>query len=200
MAPDGHHQGRGRRRRRTVQRDPGALPGAGGDLVCRRTTPRTTAARDTARASGAGLGGGGVGQPPDRRGPAAVRRVLGPHRRDADCGRRPGRQFVEGAVNSSRDSRTRSVGAAVGLDADGGGPHGVRRRDVRAEHPRSVPLLPARLNRGRRPSRPGKTPRRRCCWLFTVVAILWANSPWAQSYSELLDTHVGVASAIITST
>ena len=30
-----------------------------------------------------------------------------------------------------------------------------------------------------------------CCWLATVVAILWANSPWAQSYWTLLDTHVG---------
>ncbi len=37
----GHHQGRGRRRRRSVQRDPCALPGAGGHLVCRRTTPTT---------------------------------------------------------------------------------------------------------------------------------------------------------------
>ena len=25
----------------------------------------------------------------------------------------------------------------------------------------------------------------------TVVAILWANSPWAESYWALLDTHVG---------
>ncbi len=32
----------------------------------------------------AGLGRGGVGQPPDRGRPAAVRRVLGPHRRGAD--------------------------------------------------------------------------------------------------------------------
>ncbi|MGZ5377420.1 MAG: Na+/H+ antiporter NhaA [Mycobacterium sp.] len=29
--------------------------------------------------------------------------------------------------------------------------------------------------------------------LATLIAILWANSPWAESYWSLLDTHVGVA-------
>jgi Na+/H+ antiporter NhaA len=28
--------------------------------------------------------------------------------------------------------------------------------------------------------------------LFTVIAIAWANSPWAESYSALLDTHLSV--------
>ncbi len=26
---------------------------------------------------------------------------------------------------------------------------------------------------------------------FTVIAIAWSNSPWADSYSSLLDTHLG---------
>lgn len=28
--------------------------------------------------------------------------------------------------------------------------------------------------------------------LFTLLAILWSNSPWAHSYTEFWDTHVGL--------
>ena len=80
------HQGRGRRRRRPVQRDPGALPGAGRHHAA-GTHAKTPKPRDTARNTRAQVRAVGVGLPADRRRPAAVRTVLGPHRRDADGGR-----------------------------------------------------------------------------------------------------------------
>jgi Na+/H+ antiporter NhaA len=57
--------------------------------------------------------------------------------------------------------------------------------------PRIVRLLPGRFNRD--PKAPGT--KEKCAagllLAFTLAAILWANSPWAESYWALLDTHVG---------
>ncbi|AEV71939.1 Na+/H+ antiporter NhaA [Mycolicibacterium rhodesiae NBB3] len=41
--------------------------------------------------------------------------------------------------------------------------------------------------------KPGENAAAGLLLAFTLVAILWANSPWAQTYWGLLDTHVGVA-------
>ena len=73
------HPGRGRRGRRAVQRDPGALPRAGGHRAAGGHAE--DAAPATPPRPGADVGAVGVGQPADRRRPAAVRAVLGPHRR-----------------------------------------------------------------------------------------------------------------------
>jgi Na+/H+ antiporter NhaA len=40
---------------------------------------------------------------------------------------------------------------------------------------------------------PGENAAAGLLLIFTVIAIVWANSPWAQTYWSLLDTHVGVA-------
>ncbi len=57
--------------------------------------------------------------------------------------------------------------------------------------PRIVRLLPGRFSRD--PKAPGT--KEKCAagllLAFTLAAILWANSPWAQTYWTLLDTHVG---------
>jgi Na+/H+ antiporter NhaA len=57
--------------------------------------------------------------------------------------------------------------------------------------PRIVRLLPGRFSRD--PKAPGT--KENCAaallLLATFAAILWANSPWAQTYWALLDTHVG---------
>ncbi|MGX9789347.1 Na+/H+ antiporter NhaA [Mycobacterium sp. MMS18-G62] len=57
--------------------------------------------------------------------------------------------------------------------------------------PRIVRLLPSRFSRD--PKAPGTKENTAAALLlaFTVAAILWANSPWAETYSALLDTHVG---------
>jgi Na+/H+ antiporter NhaA len=57
--------------------------------------------------------------------------------------------------------------------------------------PRIVRLLPGRFSRD--PKAPGTKENRAAALLLacTVIAILWANSPWAQTYWALLDTHVG---------
>jgi Na+/H+ antiporter NhaA len=57
--------------------------------------------------------------------------------------------------------------------------------------PRIVRLLPGRFSRN--PKAPGTKEKSAAALLlaFTLAAILWANSPWAQSYWALLDTHVG---------
>ena len=52
--------------------------------------------------------------------------------------------------------------------------------------PRIVQNAPRRF-------KPGENAAAGLLLLFTLIAILWANSPWAQSYWSLLDTHVGVA-------
>lgn len=41
--------------------------------------------------------------------------------------------------------------------------------------------------------KPGENAAAALLLAFTIIAILWANSPWSQSYWTLLDTHVGVA-------
>ena len=57
--------------------------------------------------------------------------------------------------------------------------------------PRIVRLLPGRF--GRDPKAPGAKENCAAALLlaFTLAAILWANSPWAETYWALLDTHVG---------
>jgi len=58
--------------------------------------------------------------------------------------------------------------------------------------PRIVRLLPGRFSRD--PKAPGTKEKCAAGLLLacTVAAILWANSPWAQTYWALLDTHVGI--------
>lgn len=56
---------------------------------------------------------------------------------------------------------------------------------------RGFPLLPARLSRGSQATKSSDNSAAALLLLFTVIAILWANSPWADSYSALLETHVG---------
>ncbi|MCV7054186.1 Na+/H+ antiporter NhaA [Mycolicibacterium gilvum] len=56
---------------------------------------------------------------------------------------------------------------------------------------RGFPLLPSRLSRGSKATRTTDNTAAALLLTFTVVAILWANSPWAHTYSALLDTHVG---------
>ncbi|MDY6996486.1 MAG: Na+/H+ antiporter NhaA [Actinomycetota bacterium] len=59
---------------------------------------------------------------------------------------------------------------------------------------RGFPLLPSRrLNRGSTATTTSDNAAAALLLAFTVIAILWANSPWAQSYTELLDTHLGVS-------
>ena len=59
--------------------------------------------------------------------------------------------------------------------------------------PRIVRLLPGRSSRD--PKAPGTKDNTAAALLlaFTLAAILWANSPWAETYWALLDTHVGFA-------
>ena len=106
---------------------------------CRRPA---TSAKSLVLKSGAG----GVGQPSDRRRSAAVRGVLGPHGGDTDGAAGKDGRVRRGRGQRLRDTRARSVGAAVGLDADGGRCH--RGRRVTAEPlPRIVRLLPDRFSR-----------------------------------------------------
>ena len=56
---------------------------------------------------------------------------------------------------------------------------------------RGFPLLPSRLSRGSKATKTTDNTAAALLLAATVVAILWANSPWAQSYSTLLDTHLG---------
>lgn len=57
--------------------------------------------------------------------------------------------------------------------------------------PRIVRLLPTRFSRD--PKAPGTKDNAAAALLlaFTIAAILWANSPWAHTYSTLLDMPVG---------
>jgi Na+/H+ antiporter NhaA len=57
--------------------------------------------------------------------------------------------------------------------------------------PRIVRLLPGRFSRD--PKAPGTKENTAAALLlaFTLAAILWANSPWADTYWALLDTHIG---------
>lgn len=56
---------------------------------------------------------------------------------------------------------------------------------------RGFPLLPSRFSRGSNATRTTDNTAAALLLLFTVIAIAWANSPWAESYSALLDTHLG---------
>jgi Na+/H+ antiporter NhaA len=57
--------------------------------------------------------------------------------------------------------------------------------------PRIVRFLPGRFSRD--PKAPGTKENAAAALLlaFTLAAILWANSPWAETYWALLDSHVG---------
>ena len=55
-----------------------------------------------------------------------------------------------------------------------------------APTPRIVRSPPPRL-------KPGENAAAGLLLLFTLIAIAWANSPWAEAYWDLLNTHVGVA-------
>ena len=52
-------------------------------------------------------------------------------------------------------------------------------------------MLPTRFNRDPKAKRSTENSAAGLLLLATVVAILWANSPWSDSYWTLLDTHVG---------
>ncbi len=59
---------------------------------------------------------------------------------------------------------------------------------------RGFPLLPSRrLNRGSTASKTSDNTAAALLLAFTVIAILWANSPWALSYSQLLETPIGLS-------
>ncbi|WP_029117947.1 Na+/H+ antiporter NhaA [Mycobacterium sp. URHB0044] len=55
-----------------------------------------------------------------------------------------------------------------------------------------APHAPSRLGRDPTAARSGENTAAALLLIFTVVAILWANSPWAQSYSDFWSTHVGL--------
>jgi Na+/H+ antiporter NhaA len=55
------------------------------------------------------------------------------------------------------------------------------------------PQGPSRIGRDPTAARGGENTAAALLLAFTVVAILWANSPWAQSYSTFWGTHVGVS-------
>jgi len=57
--------------------------------------------------------------------------------------------------------------------------------------PRIAAMLPTRFNRDPKAKRNNENSAAGLLLLATVVAILWANSPWSDSYWTLLDTHVG---------
>jgi Na+/H+ antiporter NhaA len=56
-----------------------------------------------------------------------------------------------------------------------------------AAQQRGFPLLPSRLSRGSRATRTTDNTAAALLLTFTVIAIVWANSPWAQTYWALLD-------------
>ena len=89
-------------------------------------------------------------------------------------------QFIEGAVQLVGDAGARPVRAAVRMDVDGGRAHGV-------------PVTRTRLGRDPTAKRFGENAAAALLLTFTVVAILWANSPWAQTYSEFWTTPVGLS-------
>jgi Na+/H+ antiporter NhaA len=57
--------------------------------------------------------------------------------------------------------------------------------------PRIVRLLPTRFSRDPKAIKAGENTAAALLLAFTVAAIVWANSPWAEAYWALLDTHVG---------
>lgn len=59
--------------------------------------------------------------------------------------------------------------------------------------PRIVRMLPTRFSRDPKAKKSGENTAAGLLLLATVVAILWANSPWGESYWALLDTHIGLS-------
>jgi Na+/H+ antiporter NhaA len=57
--------------------------------------------------------------------------------------------------------------------------------------PRIVRLLPTRFSRDPKAIKTSENTAAALLLAFTIAAILWANSPWAETYWALLDTHVG---------
>lgn len=57
--------------------------------------------------------------------------------------------------------------------------------------PRIARLLPARFTSDAKSAKTSENTAAGLLLLFTLAALLWANSSWAQSYWTLLDTHVG---------
>jgi Na+/H+ antiporter NhaA len=57
--------------------------------------------------------------------------------------------------------------------------------------PRIVRLLPMRFSRDTKAIKTGENTAAAVLLAFTIAALVWANSPWAQSYWTLLGTHVG---------
>ena len=57
--------------------------------------------------------------------------------------------------------------------------------------PRIVRMLPNRFSRAPKVQSSTENSAAGLLLLATVVAILWANSPWSETYWTLLDTHVG---------
>lgn len=60
-----------------------------------------------------------------------------------------------------------------------------------ASAPRIVRLLPTRFSRDGKASRTGENTAAALLLASTLIAILWANSPWDYGYWALLDTHIG---------
>lgn len=59
--------------------------------------------------------------------------------------------------------------------------------------PRIVRMLPSRFSRDPKAKTGTENSAAGLLLLATVVAILWANSPWSESYWALLDTHIGLS-------
>jgi Na+/H+ antiporter NhaA len=59
--------------------------------------------------------------------------------------------------------------------------------------PRIVRLLPTRFSRDPKAINPGEKTAAGLLLACTLLAILWANSPWAESYLALLDIRVGAS-------
>ncbi len=57
--------------------------------------------------------------------------------------------------------------------------------------PRIVRLLPTRFSRDPKATKTTENTAAALLLVFTIAALVWANSPWAETYWTLLDTHVG---------
>nr|WP_090276021.1 Na+/H+ antiporter NhaA [Mycolicibacterium komanii]CRL69152.1 Na+/H+ antiporter NhaA [Mycolicibacterium komanii] len=57
--------------------------------------------------------------------------------------------------------------------------------------PRIARLLPTRFTSDAKSAKTSENTAAGLLLLFTLAALLWANSPWAHSYWTLLDTHIG---------
>ncbi|MGH3674963.1 MAG: Na+/H+ antiporter NhaA [Mycobacterium sp.] len=64
---------------------------------------------------------------------------------------------------------------------------------MNVEVPRIVRLLPTRFNRNAKTVAATENTAAALLLAFTVAAILWANSPWADSYSTFWNTPIGVS-------